>query len=210
MTELQDALYRCPLIAILRGIRPDEAVPVGKALREAGFAIVEVPLNSPDPFESIARLGDALGDEMLVGAGTVMTAAEAAQVAAAGGRLVVMPHFDADVVRAARAAGLLCVPGVMTPSEGFAALRAGADALKVFPAQAIAPAVLAAWRAVLPPETLTLPVGGIDAGNLAAYWQAGARGFGIGSNLYKPGKSVADVAQAASELVAAAGALTRS
>jgi 2-dehydro-3-deoxyphosphogalactonate aldolase len=207
MTDLHDALARCPLIAILRGIRPGEAVAVGTTLHEAGFAIVEVPMNSPEPFDSIGRIADALGDAMLVGAGTVMTAVEVAQVAAAGGRLIVMPHFDADVVRAARAAGLVCVPGVMTPSEGFAALRAGADALKLFPAQVITPPVLAAWRAVLPPGTLTLPVGAIDAGNLAAYWAAGARGFGIGSNLYKPGKPVADVALAAVELVAAARAL---
>lgn len=204
MTQLRDALRHCPLIAILRGIQPDEAEPVGEALCEAGFVIVEVPLNSPRPLDSIARLADAFAGRMLVGAGTVMTPDEVRDIAAAGGALVVMPHFDPDVVDAANDAGLFCVPGVMTPSEGFAALRAGADALKIFPAQAIPPAVLAAWRAVLPPATLTLPVGGIDAGNLAAYWQAGARGFGIGSNLYRPGKSVADVAKAAAALVAAA------
>ncbi len=207
MSALRDALERCPLVAILRGIAPDEAVPVAEALHGAGFAIVEVPLNSPDPFDSIARIAAALGDEMLVGAGTVMSPADVERIAAAGGRLIVMPHFDADVVTAAKGRGLMAAPGVATPSEAFAALKAGADALKLFPAQSLPPSVLSAWGAVLPQGTLTMPVGGIHAGNLADYWSAGARGFGIGSNLYKPGKSVADVAATAAELVAAASSL---
>ena len=207
MSALRDALERCPLVAILRGIAPDEAVPVAEALHGAGFAIVEVPLNSPDPFDSIARIAAALGDEMLVGAGTVMSPADGERIAAAGGRLIVMPHFDADVVTAAKGRGLMAAPGVATPSEAFAALKAGADALKLFPAQSLPPSVLSAWGAVLPQGTLTMPVGGIHAGNLADYWSAGARGFGIGSNLYKPGKSVADVAATAAELVAAASSL---
>lgn len=207
MSALRDALERCPLVAILRGIAPDEAVPVAEALHGAGFAIVEVPLNSPDPFDSIARIAAALGDEMLVGAGTVMSPADVERIAAAGGRLIVMPHFDADVVTAAKGRGLMAAPGVATPSEAFAALKAGADALKLFPAQSLPPSVLSAWGAVLPSGTLTMPVGGIHAGNLADYWSAGARGFGIGSNLYKPGKSVADVAATAAELVAAASSL---
>lgn len=207
MTALHEALARCPLVAILRGIAPDEAVPVAAALRDAGFAIVEVPLNSPAPFDSIAGIAAALGERMLVGAGTVMTAAEVERIAAAGGRLVVMPHFDAEVVAAAKGRGLDCVPGVATPTEAFAALKAGADALKLFPAQALPPTVLAGWQAVLPPGTLTMPVGGIHAGNLADYWAAGARGFGIGSNLYKPGKSVTDVAATAAALVAAVSSL---
>ncbi|MEQ9643496.1 MAG: 2-dehydro-3-deoxy-6-phosphogalactonate aldolase [Alphaproteobacteria bacterium] len=201
MSALREALARCPLVAILRGIAPDEAVPVARALHEAGFAVVEVPLNSPEPFDSIARIVAALGDEMLVGAGTVMTPAEVERIAAAGGRLIVMPHFDTEVVAAAKGRGLACAPGVATPSEAFAALKAGADALKLFPAQALPPSVLSAWGAVLPAGTLTMPVGGVHAGNLAAYWDAGARGFGIGSNLYKPGKSVAEVAATAAELV---------
>ncbi|OOG36905.1 2-dehydro-3-deoxy-6-phosphogalactonate aldolase [Rhodanobacter sp. C06] len=185
-------LHPLPLVAILRGLTPDEAVATGRAIAEAGFRMLEVPLNSPRPIDSIARLAAALGDEVLVGAGTVMTPANVDAVATAGGRLIVMPHADTTVIRAAKAAGLVCVPGVATPTEAFAALDAGADALKLFPAEQATPAVLKAWRAVLPREVPVLPVGGITPDNMAPWVAAGAAGFGIGSALYTPGRSLDD------------------
>jgi len=186
-----------PLVAILRGLTPGEAVATGRAIVAAGFRMLEVPLNSPQPTDSIALLANALGQDVLVGAGTVMTPADVAAVAAAGGRLIVMPHADTAVIRAAKAAGLLCVPGVATPTEAFAALAAGADALKLFPAEQSAPAVLKAWRAVLPRAVPVLPVGGIAPDNMAPWVAAGAAGFGIGSALYAPGRSVDDTSQRA-------------
>jgi 2-dehydro-3-deoxyphosphogalactonate aldolase len=183
-----------PLVAILRGLTPGEAIPIGHALVDAGFRMLEVPLNSPQPLDSIARLTEALGDDVLVGAGTVMSTTDVEAIAAAGGRLVVMPHADTAVIRAAKAAGLLCVPGVATPTEAFAALAAGADGLKLFPAEQAAPAVLKAWRAVLPRDVPVLPVGGITPDNMAPWVAAGARGFGIGSALYAPGSSLDDTA----------------
>lgn len=186
-----------PLVAILRGLTPDEAVATGHALVEAGFRMLEVPLNSPRPIDSIARLAKALGKEVLVGAGTVMTPANVAAVADAGGRLIVMPHADVAVIHAAKADGLFCTPGVATPTEAFAALAAGADALKLFPAEQAAPAVLKAWRAVLPREVPVLPVGGITPDNMAPWVAAGAAGFGIGSALYAPGRSLEDTIQRA-------------
>ena len=191
---LQPYLDRLPLVAILRGVAPEAVVAIGEALARAGFAIVEVPLNSPQPLESIRRLRDALGTDMLVGAGTVTTPAQARGVADAGGRLIVMPHSDPEVVRAAKAAGLLCVPGVATPTEAFAALAAGADALKLFPAELVTPTVLQAMRAVLPKGTRCLPVGGITPHNMAPYVAAGAAGFGLGSALYKPDAAADTVA----------------
>lgn len=145
--KLKQWLDRLPLVAILRGLRPEEAVDVGRALSEAGFRLLEVPLNSPRPMESIRLLADALGDNHLVGAGTVMTAQQVSDIAAAGGRLIVMPHADAAVIGAAKAAGLVCTPGVATPTEAFAALDAGADGLKIFPAGQVGPGGLKAWRA---------------------------------------------------------------
>ncbi|MEY2168662.1 MULTISPECIES: 2-dehydro-3-deoxy-6-phosphogalactonate aldolase [unclassified Rhodanobacter] len=186
-----------PLVAILRGLTPDEAVATGHAIVEAGFRMLEVPLNSPRPIDSIARLAKALGPDVLVGAGTVMTPANVVAVADAGGRLIVMPHADTMVIRAAKAAGLLCVPGVATPTEAFAALDAGADALKLFPAEQSAPAVLKAWRAVLPREVPVMPVGGISPDNMAPWVAAGAAGFGIGSALFAPGRSLDDTIQRA-------------
>jgi 2-dehydro-3-deoxyphosphogalactonate aldolase len=180
-------LDRCGLIAILRGIRPDEAIAVTSALEAAGIAIVEVPLNSPDPIASIEALAAEFGDRLLIGAGTVMTEAQVSEIAAAGGRLIVTPHASAPVVRAAKRHGLIAVPGVFTPTEAFAMLDAGADALKLFPAEGASPAMLRAMRAVLPPRTMILPVGGIDASNIAPWRAAGAAGFGIGSAIYKPG-----------------------
>ncbi|WP_158932348.1 2-dehydro-3-deoxy-6-phosphogalactonate aldolase [Acidisphaera sp. S103] len=201
--DLTGFLARCPLVAILRGIRSDEAIPVTAALEAAGFAIVEVPLNSPDPLVSIAALAREFGNRMLIGAGTVMTEAQVADIAAAGGRLIVTPHADPAVVRAAKRLGLLAVPGFFTPAEAFAMLAAGADALKLFPAEGASPAMLRAMRAVLPTGTMVLPVGGIDASNMGAWRAAGAAGFGIGSAIYKPGDTPAAVSAKAAVLLAA-------
>ena len=200
--ELTGYLARCPLVAILRGIRPQEAIPVTAALEAKGFAIVEVPLNSPDPLTSIAALAREFGDRLLIGAGTVMTETQVTEVAAGGGKLIVTPHADATVVRAAKRHGLLAVPGFFTPAEAFAMLAAGADALKLFPAEGASPAMLRAMRAVLPTGTMVLPVGGIDASNMAAWRAAGAAGFGIGSAIYKPGDTPAIVSAKAAALIA--------
>ncbi len=200
---LRDWLQRCDLVAILRGVTPEEVVPIGEALAEAGIAVLEVPLNSPRPIESIRRLAARFGDQLLVGAGTVMSAAQVATVADAGGRLVVLPHASEAVVRAAKARGMVAVPGFFTPTEAFAMLAAGADGLKLFPAEAASPAVLKAMRAVLPPNTVVLPVGGIDAGNIPAWRAAGAAGFGIGSSIYKPGDTPEIVAAKARALLSA-------
>ena len=201
--ELTGWLTRCPLIAILRGVKPDEVLGIGEALERQGVAIVEVPLNSPQPIESIGRLARAFGERLLIGAGTVMTAAQVAEIAAAGGKLVVTPHADPAVTRAAKQHGLLAVPGFFTPAEAFAMLAAGADGLKLFPAEGASPAVLRALRAVLPVGTFVLPVGGIDASNMAGWQAAGAAGFGIGSAIYRPGDSADTVAAKAHALVAA-------
>lgn len=182
-----------PLIAILRGLAPESAVEIGHALVEAGFRVIEVPLNSPQPFVSIERLARALPD-CLVGAGTVLDPADVDRVSVAGGRLIVMPHSDHEVIGQARQLGLACTPGVATPTEGFAALKAGADALKLFPAEALGPPVVKAWRAVFPRDTLLLPVGGIKPDNMKAFAEAGANGFGLGSALFAPGLSVAEIA----------------
>jgi 2-dehydro-3-deoxyphosphogalactonate aldolase len=203
MITLRDALTRCPLVAILRGVHPDECVAIGESLVEAGFTIVEVPLNSPDPLVSIERLATALGARALVGAGTVIDPAHVAAIAGAGGRLVVMPHADPAVVAQAKTHGLDALPGFATPTEAFALLRAGADGLKLFPAEANPPAVLKAMRAVLPPNVPVLPVGSITVDNMSAYWQAGANGFGLGSALYRAGASADQVRRAAEQFVAA-------
>jgi 2-dehydro-3-deoxyphosphogalactonate aldolase len=202
-TDLRPWLARCPLIAILRGVRPDEVVKIGEALAHAGIAIIEVPLNSPEPIESIRRLVQHFGTRLLIGAGTVTTRAEVAEVDAFGGRLIVMPHADAEVIRAAKQHGLLACPGFATPTEAFAALHAGADAIKLFPAEASGPAVLKAMRVVLPAKTLVLPVGGIDAGNIKPWQDAGAAGFGVGSSIYRPGDTPENVHTKAAQLVAA-------
>jgi 2-dehydro-3-deoxyphosphogalactonate aldolase len=184
---LKEWLIRCPLVAILRGVTPDEAVPVGEALVAGGITVLEVPLNSPEPVESIRRLTARFGDRALIGAGTVMTTDQLDQVAAAGGRLLVTPHADVALVRAAKRHGMLAAPGCFTPTEAFALLAAGADALKLFPAEAASPTVLRALLAVLPKGTAVLPVGGMGAETIPAWRAAGAAGFGIGSSLYRPG-----------------------
>lgn len=201
--NMRSALARMPFIAILRGVKPDEATSIGIALAAEGFSIIEVPMNSPDPLESIRRLQAALGDTCLIGAGTVTTAQQVADIAAVGGRLIVMPHSDPAVIKAAKAAGLLCAPGVATPTEGFAALANGADALKLFPAELIGPAVLKAWRAVFPADTLFLPVGGITPSNFGAFLEVGAAGFGLGGALYSPGLDAAEVGRRARAFVEA-------
>jgi|SRR5690242_2588108 len=190
-----------PLVAILRGVTPESVVDVGAVLANAGFHILEIPLNSPEPFESIRRLSDALGKECLVGAGTVLRVEDVTAVANHGGRLIVMPHTDPAIIAAAKRAHLVCVPGTATPSEAFAALAAGADAIKIFPAEQIMPAVLRAWRAVLPRDVAILPVGGITPRNMADYVAAGASGFGVGSALYKAGRPLDAIAQAAQQFV---------
>lgn len=190
---LDTYLKDLPLIAILRGVTPNEIVAVGRALYDAGFRVIEIPLNSPQPYESIRRLTAELGESCLIGAGTVLTEAQVAEVDAAGGRLIVSPNANLAVIRASKAAGLVSAPGVATPSEGFAALDAGADSLKLFPAEQLGPAVVKAWRAVFPKELALLPVGGITPDNMGPYVAAGANGFGLGSALYKPGLSAAQV-----------------
>jgi 2-dehydro-3-deoxyphosphogalactonate aldolase len=193
MPSLASCLQRLPLIAILRGLRPEEAESIGSALVESGLAILEVPLNSPHPMHSIERLQRAFGERALVGAGTVLGTRAVGEVADAGGRLIVMPHGDPEIIRAAKERGLYCVPGVATPTEAFAALAAGADALKMFPAEALPPAVLRAWRAVLPEGTALIPVGSITPERIAPYKAAGAAGFGVGSPLFKPGDAAESV-----------------
>lgn len=192
-----------PLIAILRGIRPDEILPVGRALFEAGFRLIEIPLNSPDPLDSIRLLAAELGDRAHVGAGTVLRPDQVNAVASAGGTLIVSPNANPDVIRATKAAGLLSFPGVATPTEGFAALEAGADGLKLFPAEQIGPAVVKAWRAVFPSDVPLVPVGGITPDTMASFVAAGASGFGLGSALYKPGHTADQVRASAAAYVAA-------
>ncbi|NWC75961.1 2-dehydro-3-deoxy-6-phosphogalactonate aldolase [Pseudomonas sp. P7759] len=205
---LKQALAQNGLIAILRGIRPDEAQAVGQVLYQAGFRVIEVPLNSPDPYTSIRTLRDSLPADCLIGAGTVLTPEQVEQVKAAGGQVVVMPHSDAKVLRAAKAAGLFLSPGVATPTEAFAALGEGADVLKLFPAEQMGPSVIKAWLAVLPAGTLLLPVGGITPDNMQVFTDAGAKGFGLGSGLFKPGMTVDQVASRAQAYVAAWKALS--
>ena len=185
------------LIAILRGIQPSEAVATAHALYDAGFRVIEVPMNSPEPLDSIARIRQAMPADCMVGAGTVLSPEVVEQVKAAGGDIIVMPHADTAVIRHAKQLGMACVPGVATVTEAFAALAAGADALKMFPAEQLGTAVMKAWRSVLPKGVALFPVGGVTPDNMGPFVQAGAAGFGLGSALYRPGQSVADTAAVA-------------
>ncbi|MET0125916.1 2-dehydro-3-deoxy-6-phosphogalactonate aldolase [Pseudomonas caspiana] len=205
---LKQALLENGLIAILRGLRPAEAPAIGDVLYQAGFRVIEVPLNSPQPYDSIRLLRQSLPADCLIGAGTVMTPEQVNLVKEAGGQVIVMPHSDAKVLRAAKEAGLFLSPGVATPNEAFAALAEGADVLKLFPAEQMSPAVVKAWLAVLPIGTALVPVGGITPDNMKAFLDAGVKGFGLGSGLFKPGMSVADVDERAHAYVAAWKQLT--
>jgi 2-dehydro-3-deoxyphosphogalactonate aldolase len=203
--ELEQRLSECPLVAIIRGVTPEEAEAIGEALYEAGIRIVEVPLNSPRPLESIGILARVLSERALIGAGTVLDPADVARVAEVGGRLVVSPNTNSEVIAATAAAGMISAPGYFTPSEAFEALRAGAHALKLFPAEAASPAVVKGQRAVLPKDVPLLVVGGVKPDNMQAYLDAGANGFGLGSGIYKPGQSPAEVAARARAYVKGLG-----
>jgi 2-dehydro-3-deoxyphosphogalactonate aldolase len=198
-------LDACPIVAILRGVRPEEAEAIAAALLAEGLNIIEVPLNSPRPLESIRRLAAAFGERALIGAGTVTREEEVAAIARAGARLMVTPHADPALVLAARARGLIACPGFFTPAEAFALLAAGADALKLFPAEAASPAMVRALLAVLPRGTAILPVGGMSAETIPAWKAAGAAGFGVGSALYRPGDAPALIGARAAALRRAAG-----
>jgi 2-dehydro-3-deoxyphosphogalactonate aldolase len=205
MTEMNlfDALAQCNLIAILRGIKPEEAEPIGEALIEAGWRIIEVPLNSPDPLKSIERLQKRFGDQALIGAGTVLTPAQVADVAATGAKVIISPNANLSVIEASVAKGMVSLPGVATPTEAFAAIGAGATGVKAFPAEAIPPVVIKAWKAVLPKDIPVLAVGGVTPENMKEFSDAGAAGFGIGGSLYKPGADVATVAAKAKQFIEA-------
>jgi 2-dehydro-3-deoxyphosphogalactonate aldolase len=191
------------IIAILRGVTPNEVVDIGAALIECGITIIEVPLNSPDPFDSIDALVQRFADEALIGAGTVLTTDQVSDLAAIGGKLVVSPDTNPEVIAAAKQAGLTSYPGAMTPTECFAAIRAGADGLKLFPGELIGPQGLKAMKAVLPPHIPLFAVGGVNAGNFVQWHSAGATGYGIGSSLYAPGSPAHVVRARAAEIVAA-------
>ena len=206
--EFHKRLSVQPVVAILRGITPAEVVDVAKALVNHDFRLIEVPLNSPDALRSIELLAENFTDQALVGAGTVLSTDDVSAVEKAGGRLIVSPNTNEDVIRATRNKGLLSVPGFATPSEGFTAVNAGAHALKLFPAEGCPPNVLKAMMAVLPPQVPVLAVGGISDRNMSAYHLAGAQGFGIGSALYKPGRSASDVAAAAEKFATATATLS--
>jgi 2-dehydro-3-deoxyphosphogalactonate aldolase len=204
---LNTYLAPVPLIAILRGLPPADAGAVGALLYQAGFRCIEVPLNSPSPYQSIAALRAGLPDDCLVGAGTVLMPQQVDEVKAAGGGLIVMPHADGAVIRRAKQAGLLCAPGAATPTEGLAALALGADAIKLFPAEQLPPQTVKAWRSVFPKQSLFIPVGGIEPERMPAYWSSGANAFGIGSALYAPGRPLDQLMHRAQAFVTAARAL---
>lgn len=203
--QWQQCVKSLPLIAILRGLQPSESLAVAEVLIEAGFGIIEVPLNSPDPLQSIATLANAFGNDAIIGAGTVLTGVQVVQTIDAGGRLIVAPDLNEEVAHQATqgvAESIYC-PGVATPSEAFRAIRLGANGLKLFPAEMITPAVVESMCAVLPTGTRLFPVGGINPDTMSGYLAAGATGFGIGSALYKPGKSIADIKASAVQFAAA-------
>jgi 2-dehydro-3-deoxyphosphogalactonate aldolase len=203
-------LQRCPLVAILRGVQPAEAESICAALERAGICIVEVPLNSPNPLESISILSRSFASRMLIGAGTLTEPSQVGDVAAAGGRLIVTPHADTAIVRTAKAAGLFAIPGFFNPTEAFALLQAGADAIKLFPAEVLGPPMLKALLAVLPKSAIIIPVGGVGTEQIAPWMAAGALGLGIGSAIYKPGDDARIVERKAQALAAAVGAYRNS
>ncbi len=200
------AFATCPLIAILRGVRPDEVEAIGEALVDAGFTLIEVPLNSPDPLDSVARLARRFTDRAMIGAGTVLREADVTAVADAGGTMIISPNANPRIIAASVARGLISLPGIATPTEAFAALDAGATALKLFPAEGSSPGILKAMRAVLPATTRMLPVGGIAPDSMRPWRDAGAAGFGLGSALYKPGLTADEVHVRAVAFVDAIGA----
>ena len=204
--EVLDRYFgRCPLIGIIRGVTPAHAAGIGRALFDGGIRIIEVPLNSPDPMASVAAIAEALGEEALVGAGTVLDPADVHKVKQAGGRIIVSPNMNPAVIKAAVECGLISSPGVFTPTEAFAALEAGAHALKLFPAEAASPAVVKALKAVLPKTVPLIVVGGVTPDSLHGWMEAGADGFGLGGGLYKPGQSVDATLAKARAYVAAMG-----
>lgn len=205
--KLEAALGECPVVAIVRGIRPDEALAHAEALFAAGVRGVEVPLNSPEPLTSIRALAEAFGDRMAVGAGTVLTAERVEAVAHVGGRIIVSPNVSAEVIGRAVALGLDPAPGFATATEAFTALHAGARHLKLFPAATYGPGHLKQLKAVLPPEAVVWAVGGVGPAQMADWWAAGARAFGLGGELYRAGQSVEETAEKAARVVAAARAL---
>lgn len=203
LAQFRTCFAECPLVAIIRGVRPDEAEAIGEALTGAGIRIIEVPLNSPDPLDSIGRLAKRFGEQALIGAGTVLQVEQVSAVADAGGRLIVSPSTKVSVIEATVAKGLVSSPGYFTPSEAFAALDAGAHVLKLFPAEGASPAVVKAQRAVIPRQVPLLVVGGVNPDNVRAYLDAGADGFGLGSALCKAGQSPQEVAAQAQRFAAA-------
>ena len=207
MARIDEWLADCPLVAILRGVRPEEVVDICSVLERAGIRIIEVPMNSPDAFSSIALLAGRFADTLLIGGGTVLDSTQVARIADAGGRLIVAPNADPAVVEAAKKKGMIALPGFATPTEAFSMIAAGADGLKLFPAEANPPKVLRALRAVLPKEIPVLPVGSITPDNMAEYWAAGANGFGLGSALYKSGDLAPTVAMKAQAFMKAVGGL---
>lgn len=200
---ISEFLSRCPLVAILRGITPDECLPVARALIDAGFSIIEVPLTSPDALTSIRLISQEFGQQALIGAGTVINCEQVRDVQKAGGQLIFSPNCDVAVVRLSKSLGLVSMPGCVTPSEAFDAIHAGADAIKFFPAEMIPPSAIKAMKVVLPSSIPCIAVGGINTSNMTDYLASGAAGFGIGSSLYKTGKSVAAVADSANEILTA-------
>ncbi|WP_448662078.1 2-dehydro-3-deoxy-6-phosphogalactonate aldolase [Sphingomonas sp. CJ20] len=205
LTAFDAGFARCPLVAILRGVTPDTVEAIGDALVDAGFTLIEVPLNSPDPLDSVARLARRFAGRAVIGAGTVLRVADVAAVQAAGGTMVISPNANLEVIAASAAAGMVSLPGIATPTEAFAALDAGASALKLFPAEAASPVVLKAMRAVLPRDVRVLPVGGITPDTMAPWQAAGAAGFGLGSALFKPGMTAEQVGANARAFIAALG-----
>ena len=201
--NFEQTLKDCNLVAILRGITFEEALPISEVLIEAGWRMIEVPLNSPDPLKSIEAIVKRFDGQALIGAGTVLTTAQVADVAATGAKLIISPNANVEVIKASRQAGMISLPGVATPTEAFAAIHAGASGIKAFPAEAISPQTIKAWKAVLPKDVPVLAVGGITPENMRPYIDAGTAGFGIGGSLYKPGMSVADVAEKARQFIQA-------